>query len=171
MEVIKYQGKYITATEEVIDGHTYERVRLREGVHLIPYREEDNKILLMKEYRVHEGGARWKFVSGWIDKEGKDALQHAKEELAEELGLEAEYWKEIFSEKNRQATCSTGIHVFLCEHIHPLEQKPDNPDTGEVLDSKWFSLDELIQLIEEGNIKNPAPFLAALVFLLKKQER
>ncbi len=170
MEEIKYQGKYITVVEEEIDGHVYERARLREGVHVIPH-DGNGNILLIREYRVHEKGERWKFVSGWMDKEGKDALTHAQEELAEEIGYRAEVWKEIFREKNRLGTCSFGIHVFLCEDLVPLEEKPENPDTGEVRELRWVDRRELVEILKKGDLKEAVPYLAALVFLLDWEEK
>lgn len=55
-----YEGNYIRVTEEVINDHTFERAHFRPGVHVLPFR--DNKLLLIREYRHHEGGSRWKFI-------------------------------------------------------------------------------------------------------------
>ncbi len=168
MRRIVYQGNYITVSEEEISGHLYERVSLRDGVHIIPY-DEEKGILLIREYRVHEKGERWKFVSGWVDKKGKSLLEHAKEELAEELGLQAGKWTLLYQEKNKNATCSTSLHVYLCEEISPLKEKSKNPDSGEILEMKWFNFQDFFHLIQRGNIRNPGAFLVALVSLLQKE--
>jgi len=151
MKEIKYQGNYITVTEEEINGHIYERAQLREGVRVIPI--QNNKVLLMSEFRPHEKDYRWKLVSGWCDKEKRSPLEHAQEELAEELGMQAENWKEFFNSILPNATLSPSTHYFLCENISELEEKVENPDVGaDINGHDWFSFDEIFHLINEGKM-------------------
>lgn len=62
MREIKYKGNYMEVSEENIDGHIYERVKLLPGVIVIPVR--DGEILFMREFRKHENISRIKLVSG-----------------------------------------------------------------------------------------------------------
>ncbi len=162
-----YQGKYIKITEEEIHGHTYERTSLLPNVHVLPIR--DNKILLMNEYRTHEKSSRWKLISGWCDKENKKPLDHAQEELAEEVGMQAEYWEEFFDGSSENATVNYNTHYFVCKNISELPEKIESPDSGEVLDYDWFRLDQIFDMINQGKIWPGASTMVAVWYLYNAQ--
>ncbi len=164
MQEIKYKGKYIQVTEEEIHGHIFERVKLRKGVHVIPYNKE-GKILLILESRVHENKPRWKLVSGWVDKKGKSILEHAREELAEEVGYEAEHWKEIYNNDYDDMTISPSTYYFVCDNLKKMENPPENPDSGEIISYNWFSFDEIFQMVSDGKILKSDSIMVALSFL------
>ncbi len=164
MQEVKYQGNYITVTEEEINGHVFERIKLRKGVYVIPYRE-DGKILLIHEKRIHENGSRWKLISGWVDKKNKSILEHAQEELAEEIGYEASEWKEFYNSDFSDKTYSSSNYYFTCTHLSPLENPPQNPDSGAVLAHEWFSFEEIFDLIHKKKILMGEPIMVALSFL------
>lgn len=163
MKQIKYKGKYITTSEEKINGHTYERTELIPNVHVMPVR--DNKILLMNEYRNHEKDSRWKLITGWCEKENKNPLEHAQEELAEEVGMQAEYWEEIFDASVPNGTINRNTKYFLCKNISSLDQKIKNPDTGIVIDYNWFNIEDIFSMIEAKKIWPGQSILIALLCL------
>ena len=169
MREIKYQGKYITTSEEQINGHTYERTELIPNVHVMPVR--DNKILLMNEYRTHEKSSRWKLITGWCEKENKSILQHAQEELAEEVGMQAEYWEEYFNASVPNATVNVNTRYFLCKDISILGQKIENPDSGEVLEYGWFSCDEIFELINQKKMYPGQSTMMAILYLHNLNQR
>lgn len=150
MKEIVYKGRYITVTEEVIHNHVYERAEIKEGVQVFPYHE--GKILLINEHRVHEQQSRWKFVSGMCDKEGKSPLEHAQEELAEEASMRAGSWKEIYSSSVPNATINPNVHFFVCTEVYDLDIPVENPDMSIVIEKKWFSYDELFELMHDQKI-------------------
>ena len=163
MKQTKYQGTYITASEAVIGGHTYERVELMENVHVMPIR--DKKILLINEYRNHERSARWKLITGWCDKENKTPQDHAIEELAEEVGMQAEIWEKFFSSATPNATVNINSHYFVCKSISELVVKIENPDTSKVLEYAWFGYSEIFDLINEGKMFPSGSTMVALWYL------
>lgn len=169
MQKIKYKGNYITVTEEEISGHTYERVKLRKGVHVIPY-SNDGKIMLMNEKREHEDKSRWKLVSGWVDKEGGSILDHAIDELAEEVAYSAENWQEIYSSDYVDKTISPSAYYFTCNNLLKLENPPENPDTGFVLGYDWFSFDEIFAMMSQNKILRDDSIMVALHFLYEKNK-
>lgn len=163
MKQVRYQGNYIAISEELINGHTYERTALMSNVHVMPIR--DNKILLMNEFRTHEESARWKLITGWAEKPGKSLLEHAVEELAEEVGMQAGYWKEFFNSAAPNATVNLNTHYFVCKDIAKLKEKIPNPDSSEVLGYDWFSYDEIFALINAGKMWPGESSMIALWYL------
>lgn len=169
MKHAKYRGKYITTSEEVINGHTYERTELIPNVHVMPVR--DNKILLMNEFRTHEKSSRWKLITGWCEKENKNPLEHAQEELAEEVGMQAKYWEEYFNASVPNATVNLNTRYFVCKNISKLDQKIENPDSGEVLDYNWFSYDEIFELINNKKMYPGQSTMFALLYLYNLNQK
>lgn len=168
MKHIKYQGKYITTSEEEINGHVYERTELIPNVHVLPIR--DSKILLMNEFRTHEKTSRWKLITGWAEKEGKTLVEHAQEELAEEVGMQAENWEEFFDGSAPNATVSLNTHYFICTDISELDEKVNNPDTSIVLEYDWFSYEEIFELINVGKMYPDESSMIALWYLYSKKK-
>ena len=163
MKQIKYKGKYIETSEEKIHTHTYERTALIPNVHVLPIR--DNKILLINEFKTHEKKARWKLVTGWAEKTNKNLLEHAQEELAEEVGMKADLWKEFFNADTPNGTVNLNTHYFVCRNISILDHKIENPDTGEVLGFEWFTYEDIWMMINEGLMYPEQSTLVALWYL------
>jgi len=167
-EKIKYDGDYMKITEEQIDGHNYERVYLRGGVKVFPI-NEDGKMLVMKEFRIHEGSARWKFVSGWSDKKEMSFLDIAKAELAEEVALEADTWEELTTEAlfMKKQTFNPNTRFFFCFDIKEMKNAPENPDRDTVEETKWISYAELWRMVETDPAMWDEDTLIALMLLRK----
>ncbi|GEM_PF-1726561 len=168
-EKIVYKGKYLQVSEELINGHIFERVVLRSGVHILPI--EEAKVLLIHEERPHEKQARWKLISGWVDKKGKTILEHAQEELAEEIAHQAKIWEEIKIPSNEGATVCQNIHYFIARGLRKMSHPPENPDSGKILSYRWFSQEDLKKGIMEGRIYPSRGVLLAYLYLDKEFDR
>ncbi len=150
MKEIKYKGKYLQITEEDIDGHIYERVRLKSGVRILPVR--DNKILFIKEYRPIEKKSSLKLISGWVDKADKTILEIAKEELKEEVSMEAEKWKEFYCRNTDNHTVENKVTYFIAEDVKELKEKVENPDNDIIEEVMWLDEKKFWELLEEDKI-------------------
>jgi len=150
MKETKYKGKYLEVTEEIIGGHLYEKVSLRPGVRVYPIKE--NKILVIKEFRRHEGKSRWKFIGGWLDKDGKDELSVAKEELLEEVGMQAEKWQKFHTFDTGENTVTMHAAYFVAQDINIVDNPPQNPDLDRIEEVRWVTLDELWQMIDDHQL-------------------
>ena len=150
MKEIKYKGKYLEITEENIKGHIFERVLLRPGVRVYPVK--DGKILLINEFRSHEGRARWKFIGGWVDKSGKTELEIAKEELLEEVGMESGKWEQFHVFDTGDSTVGIKSTYFIVKNPTQVEKPPVNPDHDVIKEIKWVSLDDLWEMIDRKEL-------------------
>ena len=169
MKETRYAGTYITVTEEILHDHTYERAALRPGVQVIPYK--DGKIMLMHESRTHETESRWKLVSGWLDKPEKSALEHAQEELAEEVGYISKSWTQIHHNDDTNFTVSFQTAFFVCTDLEKIDQPPVNPDIGcTVLGYDWYSFEEIFELLATGKALRDNTMLVALSYLYEKRK-
>ena len=149
MRKIIYRGKYLTMSTENIDGHIYERVTLRPGVKILAI--QDDKILFIKEYRTHEKSARWKLVSGWIDKEDKTTLEIAQEELREETSYQANNWKLFHEYYTPNQTIEQRASYFLATDLKLLP-KQKNPDSNVVEKIVFLNKNEIIKKLQKEEI-------------------
>lgn len=142
---------------------------MKSVVIVFPFNTREHKLLLIEEYIQHYGKSFWKYVSGGVDKEGKDLLTHAEEELAEELGLRAEHCyhfhhlEKIFG--NRE------VHFFVAENVQLMEHPPENPDTDIILQSKWVTYDEFIQMLDTKQLMWDQASMAALMVFRSYQKK
>jgi 8-oxo-dGTP pyrophosphatase MutT (NUDIX family) len=145
MEEIKYSGKFMRVTEEVIDGVVWERVYVGDGVQIFPI-TKDGKIFLIEEKRPHEKNPiRLKFVTGLMDKEGEDPLETANRELQEEIGYKASNL-EVLIHREASGTINNNFYQIIATGLS--ESKIPNPDGEDTIVSiKAYSIDEIIEML------------------------
>ena len=135
----------------------------REIVIVFPYNTETHEILIIQEYINHYDKKFWKAVTGGIDKEGKDAITHAHEELAEEIGMESKNMYHLHS--NQKVFGARGIHAFIAENPMKLEHPPENPDTDVITDMKWINEETFWNMLDAKELLwNETALIAAQVF-------
>jgi len=147
------------------------RRRSKDIVIVFPYDTAQNKILLIQEYVHYYDKFIWKFVSGGIDKNGKDILQHAQEELEEELGMETKHFYEYYTFE--KIFKFRKIYCYLAEN--PVEiilpkKNPDHRYGNYINNRKWVSLSELQEMIDGKEIIWNESVLVALQILRENKK-
>jgi ADP-ribose pyrophosphatase len=165
MRKIIYQGEYLTMSTENIAGHIYERVALRPGVKILAIK--NNKILFIKEYRTHEKSARWKLVSGWVDKKNKTTLEIAKEELREEASYRANNWRLFHQHNTPNQTIEQSVSYFLATDLKLLS-KQKNPDSNIVEEITFLNKNEVIEKLQKKEIYWDEDMAVLLMYLENK---
>src|SRR5581483_3525340 len=127
-----------------------ERVVLRPGVRVYPVKED--AVLMIHEFRNHEGVTRWKFIGGWMDKEGKTELEIAKEELLEEVGMKSDNWEKFHVFDTGEATVGIRSTFFIARNPVAVTLPPLNPDQDRVIESRWVTLEELWRVVDAKEI-------------------
>lgn len=149
MEVTKYQGKFIKVTEEDIQGTTWERVYLSDGVMVFPM-TDDNKIYMIEETRPHEDKpVRFKFVTGLMDP-GEDPLETANREMQEEIGFKAKSLK-LLSHRKSSGTVNNNFYQVIARDL--IKSKIPNPDGEEtILSIEAYSIPEIEGFLHSGKL-------------------
>ena len=130
---------------------------------VFPINTKTKKVLLIQEY-IHAYDQKiWKFASGGIDKSGKSPLEHAQEELAEELQLESEKFYHYYSFE--KIFVSRETHCFVAENPTKMKKPPENPDTDFITNTKWVTEKELWKMIDNKQIIWKETVLVALNIL------
>ena len=105
---------------------------------------DDNKILLVKHYRMPQQKSFWEFPGGAVEN-NETALQAGKRELLEETGYVSPSFETLFYGYDRASVLNSPLVFYVatnCEAMKaPLPEK-------HILDYKKFSLAEVRDLRE-----------------------
>lgn len=134
---------------------------------IFPYKNK--KILLIKEYRKQYNLEMWKFVSGGMDKPHLNVLETAKEELAEEIKMEAKEWS-LYHEFDTTFS-SVNISYFVAHNPKLMADPIENPDEDDIiLDQKWVDIQELWAMVDNHELIWKESVLVALNFLRSQEQ-
>lgn len=144
--------------------------RPREIVLVYPFNTKAKELFIIEEYIHHYKKSYWKFVSGGIDKNGKDLKTHAIEELAEEVAMESENMYHIYSAP--KIFGNRGTHFFVAENPVAMDNPPINPDTDEIINQKWITEEEFHTMLDTKELLwDEGTMVASQVFRKYKSKK
>jgi 8-oxo-dGTP pyrophosphatase MutT (NUDIX family) len=157
---------YTTLSSELLHERTYVRF-LRDKVRIngtekdYSYIDVDDsvgivalngkgEVVLVGQWRYPVKEYRWEIPAG-MSEAGETPLENAKRELMEEAGVSAETWTELGSYQMDGSKMNQRNHLFLAED---LTVGQNSPMEDEDLMVKWLPLQEALQRVEEGEIRD-----------------
>ena len=163
----------ILTSEEIFKGRVFDvhrqQVRYPDGrvvdfefvshigaVTLIPL-EEDGNIWMVRQYRHPTGGLLLELPAGTLE-EGETPLQCASREVREEIGRAAGELRNLGEFYLAPGYSSEYMYVFLATQ---LTLDPLLPDAEEYLEPELHSIEEVLKMVENGEIWD-AKTIAAL---------
>ncbi|MCI6205556.1 MAG: NUDIX hydrolase [Corynebacterium glucuronolyticum] len=115
--------------------------------------EKDGNIVLEKQYRHSVGRHLWELPAGLLDKPDEPALECAKRELKEEVGLEAQSWSLITDLVTSPGFCDEAVRVFHATDVSKTE-RPEAEDEEADLTWEWVPLEKARHMVLAGDICN-----------------
>ena len=103
---------------------------------------DNNKLLLVKHYRMPQQKCFWEFPGGAVEKD-ETALQAGQRELLEETGHVSKAFETLFYGYDRASVLNSPLVLYVATNCEPM--KAPLPDKH-VLDYKCFSLREVLDL-------------------------
>jgi len=110
---------------------------------------EDNKVVMVRQYRHGLGEISTELPGGVIDK-GETAEQAIRRELKEETGYEFDSIEEIGQVAPNPATSNNYMHMFIAKGGKKVAGQ--NLDATEDVEVLIHSIDEVKQLLRENKI-------------------
>jgi 8-oxo-dGTP pyrophosphatase MutT (NUDIX family) len=164
--------------ETVFDGRVWDIVRetvtfggspmTREymahpGAVVVAAIDEDDRILVINQYRQPIGTRDWELPAGLLDVAGEDKLTAAQRELAEEADLVASEWSELVAYHPSAGGSDEVITIFEARGLAaaPLVHARTDEEAEIVL--RWVPLGEVLDGITEGRLHNGPLITAALL--------
>lgn len=165
--VVRFEGRVWDVVSDTVDFEGATAVRdviLHPGAVAVIALDDDDRVLLIRQYRHPVG--RWLFEppAGLLDEPDEAAWLTAGRELAEESGYEAARWDVLLDFFTSPGGTSEGIRVFLARGLSPLAD--GRPRTGEAeeahLPRAWVDLDEARDLVLSGHLGSPSAVVGIL---------
>jgi ADP-ribose pyrophosphatase len=119
--------------------------------------DDDDRILLIRQYRHPVGGFLFELPAGLRDVAGEPPVLTAQRELAEEAGFQASEWSVLVDFYNSPGGSTEAFRCFLARGISaiPGGRSPSGEAEEAHLPRVWVELDEAVHLVLEGRLHNP----------------
>ena len=137
------------------DGASFSRTVVRhQGAVGILVIDEDDRVLVLDQYRHPVGKRLIELPAGILDVDGEAALDAAKRELREEADLEAVTWRSILKMYATPGCSTEHWEVFLAEGLSPTPLELRETRTAEEADMRqlWVPLGQLVNAALDGRI-------------------
>jgi ADP-ribose pyrophosphatase len=123
--------------------------------------DDDDRVMLIRQYRHPVGLREWEIPAGLLDVSGESPLLAAQRELAEEADLEASDWSLLSEFATSAGGSNEVIRVYLARGLSvtpAFERTEEEAD----LETRWASLDEVVDAALDRRIGNSILTIAAL---------
>lgn len=139
----------------------------RDWVNIVAVTPE-KKVLVVQQFRFGASKNTIEIPAGIVET-GEPPQQAAMRELEEETGYTSNNWQSLGWFEPNSAFLNNVCHSFLALDV--VKTHPINLDEGEEILLQEFSLDEILQSIEQGKMRNSLSVLAlSRVFDLRQSK-
>ena len=147
-----YSGRLLTFYEDDVrlaDGTRAQReVVAHPGAVAIVAIDENDRVILVRQWRHAVGRALWELPAGTRDPDEAPA-RTAERELAEETGLRAARIRPLATAPLTPGYSTEVMHFFLATG---LTEGPTDRDADERMDVERFDRDEISALVRDGEV-------------------
>jgi len=119
--------------------------------------DEDERVLLLQQYRHPVRSELWEPPAGLLDVEGEPHVDAAARELAEEADLVAGSWWRLVDFYTTPGGSSERITIFLARDLSPVadEDRFERTDEEASMVPAWIALDDAIKAVLAGRLHSP----------------
>lgn len=124
--------------------------------------DDEDRVLLINQYRHPIGQRDWELPAGLLDVEGEDPLVAAQRELAEEADLVARDWSPLVSFHPSPGGSDEVIHVYCARGLSPAPHRHDRTDEEAEIVVRWVPRADVLAAALDGRLRN-GPLLVAVL--------
>lgn len=126
--------------------------------------DDDERVLLIQQYRHPVGAYEWEIPAGLLDLDGEPELECARRELAEEADLQAAHWHHLSRYASSPGGMNEHLTVFLARGLSPVPEEQRHTRTGEeaILVHRWVPLEDLFEAVLTDQVTNATVKIATL---------
>ena len=111
---------------------------------------DDNRIVLLKQYRHALKSYIWEIPAGTLDPR-EEIIDCAKRELVEETGYSAGQWHKLGEITPVPGYSDERIHIYLARQLQPAAQ---DLDADEVIQVQKVDFSKALEMIGKGEIQD-----------------
>lgn len=126
--------------------------------------DDDDAVLLLRQYRHPVGAELWEPPAGLLDVPGEDPLAAAQRELAEEADLKAGAWWVLVDYLASPGGSDEALRVFLARDLAevPYADRHDRQAEERDMVVRWVPLDEVVAAVVAGRLRSPSTVAGVL---------
>ncbi len=123
--------------------------------------DEQDRVLMVNQYRHPVRRRLDELPAGLLDKPGEPALAAAQRELAEEAGLAAGSWHVLLDSLTSPGMTDEAIRIFLARDAREVRRDVQEHEELD-LTTTWVPLDEAVARVMSGHLENAMAALGVL---------
>ena len=126
--------------------------------------DEQDRVLLIRQYRHPVGHELWEIPAGLLDMEGEEPHRGALRELAEETGHRAASLSTLVDLRPSPGGSDEVIRIYLATGTTPLGDEDDFVRTDEEaeIELRWVPLADAVAAILAGDLTNATTIAGVL---------
>ncbi|WP_353813840.1 NUDIX domain-containing protein [Agromyces sp. SYSU T00266] len=117
---------------------------------------DDDRVLLIKQYRQPVRARDWEIPAGLLDVAGEPPLEAAKRELAEEADLVASDWAVLADYFTTPGGSDEAIRIFLARDLAAAPETHAREDEEADMEVGWVGLDDCVDAVLARRVGNPS---------------
>jgi ADP-ribose pyrophosphatase len=163
-----YEGRVISLRRDTVampgGGDSVREVVTHQGAVAVVALDDQDRVLLLRQYRHPFGRHLWELPAGLRDSDGEPPLETAKRELAEEALLGAARWSLLATIYSSPGFSDEQVLIYLAEDLGDVERPEDFTVEHEEADMTLdrVPLADAVQRVFDGDIRNASAVVGLL---------
>ena len=163
-----FAGRVITLRRDTVampgGGTSVREVVTHPGAVAVVALDDDERVVLLRQYRHPVGQHLWELPAGLRDADGEPPLETAKRELAEEAQLAAARWSLLTTTYATPGFCDEHVLVYLAEDLTEVDLPEGFTVEHEEADMtlERVPLHDAVQRVYDGDIRNASAVIGLL---------
>jgi 8-oxo-dGTP pyrophosphatase MutT (NUDIX family) len=124
--------------------------------------DEQDRVLMIRQYRHPAGRELWEIPAGLRDVAGEALVATARRELAEETGYAAREWHTLVDSYASPGISTERIRIFLARGVETVESDYQRHGEEKFLQTAWVPLAEAVEAALAGKLHNGSTVQAVL---------
>ncbi|NYF99525.1 NUDIX domain-containing protein [Janibacter cremeus] len=126
--------------------------------------DEQDRTLLIRQYRHPISSHEWEIPAGLLDVAGEDPLLAAQRELAEEADLVAEHWAVLVDYFSSPGGMNEALRIYLARDLSEVPAAERHEREGEEAHilHRRVPLDEVVDAVLAGDVHNSTLVIGVL---------
>jgi 8-oxo-dGDP phosphatase len=176
-EIVWESGRVISIRSDTITSPSGESLRRDVVVHPgavgVICLDDDDRVLVVSQYRHPVGHRMVEPVAGLLDVEDEDYRDAAARELFEEGAVRATSWHVLVDATSSPGMTSEAIRIYLARGVSEVPPAERYVGHGEEahMQVSWEPIDELVAGIMAGRLHNPVMIMGVLAAAASRRNR
>lgn len=132
--------------------------------------DDDDRVLLIKQYRHPVRVKEWEIPAGLLDAVGEHPLVAAQRELAEETDLLASSWSLLSEFYTSPGGSDEAIRIYLARGLTAAPEAFERTGEEADIELRWVPLDEVVAAVLARRVQNPILAMGVLTALASRSD-